>query len=244
MEGAIQYDKATYWIESGDKIRFWQYGFSLDDPVNDGWFETSDFLTFAQDPVLAFEFLEFEDQFGYPIDYHYALWAEDASGNAAYTEPELAPLIVDSSFGNMLVYDDPFGYFTLQVPQLWVEWESDISLNEVLHMSDPDGAGAISVFVQEGIDRPLAEYADELEFWFIESGAELIARDEVQTTQGLPAVILDVLTPEGLIVWMTHLSEDGIAIDTAYTIPVDSNGEPDANLYSMVLFSLDTLVVY
>ena len=243
LEGAIQYDKATYWIESGDKIRFWQYGFSLDDPVNDGWFEASDFLTFAQEPVLAFEFLEFEDQFGYPIDYHYALWAEDASGNAAYTEPELAPLIVDSSFGNMLVYDDPFGYFTLQVPQLWVEWESDISLNEVLHMSDPNGAGAISVFVQEGIDRPLAEYADELEFWFIESGAELIARDEVQTTQGLPAVILDVLTPEGLIVWMTHLSEDGIAIDTAYTIPVDSNGEPDANLYSMALYSLDTLVV-
>ena len=196
LEGAIQYDKATYWIESGDKIRFWQYGFSLDDPVNDGWFEASDFLTFGQEPVLAFEFLEFEDQFGYPIDYYYALWAEDASGNAAYTEPELAPLIVDSSFGNMLVYEDPFGYFTLQVPQLWVEWESDISRNEVLRMSDPDGAGALSVFVQEGIDRPLAEYADELEFWFIASGSELIAREDIQTAQGLPAVILDVLTPK------------------------------------------------
>ena len=43
---------------------------------------------------------------------------------------------------------------------------------------------------------------------------------------------------------MTHLSEDGIAIDTAYTIPVDSNGDPDANLYSMALYSLDTLAVY
>ena len=243
LEGEIQYDKATYRIQPGDKLRFWQYGFSLDDPVNDGWFEASDFLTFDQEPIFAFEFLGFEDQFGYLIDYYYALWAEDASGNTAYTEPERSPLIVESSFGNMLAYEDLFGYFTVQVPQIWVEWESDISLNEVLRMSDPDGAGDLSVFVQEGIDQSLAEYADEVEFWLLASGAEIIARTDVQTAQELPAVILDALTPEGLTVWMAYLSDDGIAIDIAYTIPVGSNGDPDANLYSMALYSFDTLVV-
>ena len=242
--GTIQYDKATYWIEPGDKIRFWQYGFSLDDPINDDWFEASDFVTFTQAPYFGFEFLEFEDQYGDLVDYYYALWTEDASGNIAYTEPELAPRIVDSPFGNMLKYVDPFGYFTLLVPQQWVEWESDLSLNEVLRMSDADGVGALSVFVQEGIDQSLAEYANEVEFWFLGAGAESVARDEVLTGEGLTAVILEFLTIEGLIVWMTHVSEDGIAVDVVYTIPVDSNGEFDANLYSVADYSFDSLAVY
>ena len=241
--GTVQYDKATFWIESGDKIRFWQYGFSLDDLVNDGWFEASDFLSFAQEPVLTFEFLEFEDQYGQLIDYYYALWAEDASGNAAYTDPEPSPLVVDSPLGSMLVYEDLFGYFTVQVPQSWVEWESDISLNELMRMSAPDGAGAISVFLQEGIETSSEEYADEVEFWFLQEGAELLDREGIQTAQNLPAIILEFMTLEGLIVWMAYLSADGIAIDIAYSVPIDSNGVPDANLYAIALYSLNTLVV-
>ena len=80
-EGAVWFDKATFRIEPGDAVQFWNWGFHLDDPSADGWFDASDIVDFVQDPVFQLEFLEFEDQFGEPIEYLYALWAEDASGN-------------------------------------------------------------------------------------------------------------------------------------------------------------------
>ena len=80
-EGAVQFDKATFRIEPGDAAQFYNWGFHLDNPSADGWFEASDIVEFVQDPVFQLEFLEFEDEFGQPIEYYYALWAEDASGN-------------------------------------------------------------------------------------------------------------------------------------------------------------------
>jgi len=82
-EGAVRFDKATFRIEAGDAAQFWNLGFNLNDPSGDSdkWFEASDIVEFVQDPVFQLEFLEFEDEFGQPIEYYYALWAEDASGN-------------------------------------------------------------------------------------------------------------------------------------------------------------------
>ena len=80
-EGAVRFDKATFRIEDGDAAQFWNWGFHLDDPSADGWFAASDIVEFVQDPVFQLELLEFEDEFGQPIEYYYALWAEDASGN-------------------------------------------------------------------------------------------------------------------------------------------------------------------
>ena len=80
-EGAVRFDKATFRIEPGDAAQFWNLGFHLDDPSADGWFAASDIVEFVQDPVFQLDLLEFEDEFGQPIEYYYALWAEDASGN-------------------------------------------------------------------------------------------------------------------------------------------------------------------
>ena len=80
-DGEVQFDKSTFRIEPGDVVQFWNLGFHLDDPSADGWFAASDIVEFVQDPVFQLEILEFEDEFGQPVEYYYALWAEDASGN-------------------------------------------------------------------------------------------------------------------------------------------------------------------
>ena len=80
-DGEVQFDKSTFRISPGDAAQFWNWGVHLDDPSADGWFEASDIVEFVQDPVFQLELLEFEDEFGQPIEYYYALWAEDASGN-------------------------------------------------------------------------------------------------------------------------------------------------------------------
>ena len=74
-------------MRRGDGIQFWQFGFSLEDPNGDGWFEASDIITFAQDPVFQTELLRFADKSGQLIEYEYAIWAEDVSGNGVLSEP-------------------------------------------------------------------------------------------------------------------------------------------------------------
>ena len=91
-EGTIQIDKATQEITPGDAIQFWNYAFNLDDETQDDWFEASDVVTFVQEPFFLLEFLEFEDEFGQLIEYQYAMWAEDASGNGILTELATAAL--------------------------------------------------------------------------------------------------------------------------------------------------------
>ena len=114
-EGTFQFDKATFQIAPGDAVQFWNFGFSLEDPANDDWFYTADDkVTFVQEPVFQFEFLEFEDEFGELLEYHYAIWAEDASGNAALSDLTVSTRVVDSPFGNMLVFIDPSGRFEIQ----------------------------------------------------------------------------------------------------------------------------------
>ncbi len=88
-EGTLQFDKATHRIGQGDQLGFWQYGFNLADAAYDDWFEVGDFLTFTQEPVFDWEFLEFVDAEGHLVEYAYAIWAEDASGNAEFFGPVL-----------------------------------------------------------------------------------------------------------------------------------------------------------
>ena len=88
--GTLLFDKATYQLIPGDAVRFWNYGFHLRDATLDDWFETGDFVTFAQEPFFLLEYLEFVDDAGLPLDYYYALQAQDVSGNAALTELALA----------------------------------------------------------------------------------------------------------------------------------------------------------
>ena len=87
QDGTVRFDKAAYQFEAGDVVQFWNYGYNLHDEAFDDWYEASDIVTFVQEPVFYFEWLEFEDEDGQPLEYYYALWAEDASGNVVLTDP-------------------------------------------------------------------------------------------------------------------------------------------------------------
>ena len=89
-EGTLQIDKATLEIAPGDAIQFWNFGCNLEDETQDDWFESSDVVTFDQEPFFLLEFLEFEDEFGQLIEYQYAMWAEDVSGNGILTQLKTA----------------------------------------------------------------------------------------------------------------------------------------------------------
>ena len=90
MENTIRFDKATYQFMEGDSVRFWNYGFNLDDPAGDGWFDASGVLTFTQDPVFSYEALEFVNEGGRAADHYYALWALDLNGNGSLSLLELS----------------------------------------------------------------------------------------------------------------------------------------------------------
>ena len=128
---------------------------------------------------------------------------------------------VESPFGEMLVLEDPLGYFEVQVPAHWVE-ETDSSDGKVFEAHDPEGNGGILIYVEEGVLVSLTEYADALESELLE-GQKVITREIVQTAQGLPAAILeysfdvdgDVVSGTALI----YLSDGGKAIFITYVFP-------------------------
>ena len=96
-EGYVQFDKASYQLAPGDRVEFWNFGFSLEDAANDSWFPTGDgVVTFVQEPVFLWEFLEFTDEWDEPFDYYYAIWAEDASGNPTLSDLIPSERVVDS----------------------------------------------------------------------------------------------------------------------------------------------------
>ena len=52
-EGTVQFDKASYRLGPGDGVQFLNFGFSLEDESNDGWFYTGDGLvSFVQEAGL------------------------------------------------------------------------------------------------------------------------------------------------------------------------------------------------
>ena len=129
--------------------------------------------------------------------------------------------VVESPFGEMLVYQDPSGYFEVETPQIWVEEEPDASRYEVFRASDPEENGAISIYVVEGALVSLTEYADALETGILDAGAEYLTRETVQTAQGLPAVLFEWSIDEEAFASLIYVSDDGVAITIAYTSPAD-----------------------
>ena len=234
----VQFDKATLPITRGDKVQFWNFGFSLEEPANDSWFEASDIVTFVQEPVFQFESLEFEDEFGQLIQYHYAIWAEDASGNATLGDFIPSARVVQSPFGRMQVFVDPAGYFQVQRPYSWIEEELDTSELEVFKASDLEESSVI-IYVEEGVLLSLTEYADALESWFLETGPEELTRESVQTAQGLPAVLFEWAIDGEAVAWLAYVSDDGVTVDIAYTFPAD---QFDAGR-ELAYYSFDTFLV-
>ena len=139
------------------------------------------------------------------------------------TGPQLVEgQVVESPFGEMLVYQDPSGYFEVQTPQDWIEEEADPSQSqdEVFKASDLEGS-SVTIYVVEGALVSLTEYADALESGFLEGGAEIITREPVQTAQGLPAVLFEWSIGAAAAAWLTYVSDDGVAITIAYAFLAD-----------------------
>ena len=157
------------------------------------------------------------------------------------TGPQLVERqVVESPYGEMLVYQDPSGYFEVQTPQIWIEEEPDPTEYEYVVFQAKGSEGVVTVQVTEGINVTLTEYADALETEFLEGGAEIITTEPVQTAQGLPAVLFEWSIGAAAVAWLTYVSDDGVAITIAYTFLAD---QFDARR-ELAHYSFGTFLVY
>ena len=154
----------------------------------------------------------------------------------APTGPEV--VLVGSPFGIMRVFEDPLGYFEVQIPQPWIEEEPDPSEFEIFKASSHEGNGSVTIYIEEGIQVPLAEYAEAIESGLIELGGDL-TRETVETPQGLPAVLFEWATDDVALIWLTYLSDGGVAIHITYSFPA---GLADAGR-ELAYYSFGTFLV-
>ena len=230
-DGAIWFYRANRWISPGDAIRFYNFGFNLDDPAGDDWFEASDVITFTQEPVFQSEYLAFEDESGQVFDYEYGIWAEDASGNAILYGPFPA-------IPRMAVYEDPLGYFEVKVPAGWIAEDPDTSNYEVLRASEPNGNGSVSIYATDDTGLSLTEYAD-----VVESSLNDIDAQDIALTyyEDLPEGWFEYVIENTANFWLFHVFDDGTVVDVIYTFPADlSEADWDLAYRSFDSFSTDS----
>ncbi len=138
-----------------------------------------------------------------------------------------SPQLVDSRFGTMMVFEDPLGYFSMQVPEAWLEVQHDESLAEVFYAFDPGTTSDILIVAEDVLgyglgELSLAEYADAIETTvLIPAGAENITRETVRSTRGLSAVRFEMSLFTYRVIRFIHLSDDNIAISFTYSFPTD-----------------------
>ena len=138
-----------------------------------------------------------------------------------------SPQIVNSEFGAMLVFEDPLGYFSVQVPELWLENELDPSQYEVFSAFDPKTNSEVLIVEEDVLDLGLGElsleeYAELIEsLVLIPSGAEDISRQTVQLSQNLTAIRFEMSYPGGhRLLRLIYLSDENIAFNITYSFPV------------------------
>jgi hypothetical protein len=97
-DDSILYDKNTRKLKVGDKVRFFSLGINLTREGLDYWFPESDLITVEKEIDFFVDLLQFDDLDGNPLDYFYAVQAEDIADNITLTE--LAPAaVVDDTPG-------------------------------------------------------------------------------------------------------------------------------------------------
>ena len=235
-DGEVRFDKATFRIAPGDAVQFWNWGFHMDDPSGDGWFEASHIIDFVQAPVFQLEFLEFEDQFGQPIEYQQAMWAEDASGNGEFY------LFAETPEIPFAVFEDPHGYFQALVPEGWAEEYPDSTAGEIFSASDQNGNAGVSIYVYDEVVDSLEAVADEFENQLIQDGAEGVVRVASETAQGVPVTVFEYSFGDAAYAAMTYLFDDGASVFIIYSfIPTD---QFDLDAFdSMATYSFDAFWV-
>ncbi len=133
-----------------------------------------------------------------------------------------SPQIVNSRFGTMVIFEDPWGSFSIQVPEAWLEGDLDESQGEVFYAFDPETNSDILIVVEDllalGAGEPsLTQYADLLESSvLIPLGAEDITKETVRTSQGSPAIVFQLSFGAHRTIQMVYLF-DNIALSIAYS---------------------------
>ena len=157
----------------------------------------------------------------------YYLSVEPAREGTETVSVPTSPQTVDSLFGTMVVFEDPLGYFSIQAPEAWLEGELDESQGEVFYAFDPDTSSDILVIAQDVLalgagELSLTKYADLIETSvLIPAGAEDITREEVRTSQGLPAVIFQMSLFTHRVIRMVYLFDNNIAVSITYSFTAD-----------------------
>ena len=136
-----------------------------------------------------------------------------------------SPKVVESRFGNMVVFEDPLGYFSIQAPEVWLEGEVDESQGEIFYAFDPETNSDILITTEDVLslgagELSLTEYADLIEsLVLIPAGAEDITRETVRTAQGLSALRFEMSFFTHRTIRFIHLFDNNVAVSNNLLIP-------------------------
>ena len=136
-----------------------------------------------------------------------------------------SPTIVDSPYGAMMVFEDPFDYFSLQVPEDWIEGDKDESLGEVFYAFDPNTNSDMLIIAEDVLALGLGalslnEYADLIESSvLVPSGAENITRQTVLTSHGLSIVRFEMSLFMHRLIRIVYLFPDSVGVGVTYSFP-------------------------
>ena len=142
-------------------------------------------------------------------------------GTKDQNEPS-QPRIVESQFGTMRVFEDPWGYIQAEVPAEWVEEELEPGSTAWFTASSPDGNS--SVFIQPlNIPHSLEETSKLFASAITEEmGPETeISSSSFETAQGLPAILNEYLLDRRAVVQLLVGSYDGNLTNIMYYFPAD-----------------------
>ena len=155
----------------------------------------------------------------------YYLSVEAARGGTETVDVPPSPMIVDSPFGAMMVFDDPLGYFSLQVPENWIEGDHDESLGEVFYAFDPNTNSDLLVIAEDVLALGLGvlslnEYADIIESSvLVPTGAENINRQTVLTSRGLSIARFEMSLFMHRVIRFVYVFPNNVAVSITYSFP-------------------------
>ena len=151
-------------------------------------------------------------------------WAQEHT-ETVYVPPD--PDVVDSSFGPMMVFEDPQGYFSVQIPYPWLEKESDPLQSEIFRAIDPTGDSQVLIIEEDvlghGVGQlSLTEYADLIESSvIIPSGSEDITRKTILTSQGGAAVRFEMSWFNSRVFRLIYMLDNNVAASIGYSFPAE-----------------------
>ncbi len=175
----------------------------------------------------------------------YYLTVEGAREGTETVRVPPSPQIVNSQFGTMMVFEDPLGYFSIQVPEVWIEEELDESQGEAFKAFYPETGSEVRIIAEDILalgmgELTLSQYADLIEETvLIPTGAADITRETVQTSQGSLAILFELSLSTYRVMRMISLLDNNVAVSISYIFPIDqlSMGE------QLALYSFDSLQV-